>query len=141
MPSRKPSFGGAAELEDLTGAEAMDRTSGAPAVLSVDDGLAPVVGISRETEAVGMKKRLPVTAVLEVKDADRNPAAWRAGQMEHIFEHHFDGAGRAAVADKVGAELAVGRGRPKGMLSRRILISFAVLFDDGIKARCARRWA
>ena len=60
MPS-EPSFGRTVELEDLTGAEAI---AGVCALEDPADADWSGVTLSRN-EAVGMKKRFPVTAVLK----------------------------------------------------------------------------
>ena len=49
---------------------------------------------------------------------------------EHIFEHLFDGARRAAVADEIGAELAVA-GPTEGHVVAEDFDFPAVFFDDG----------
>src|SRR5579864_8086808 len=48
---------------------------------------------------------------------------------EHVFEHLFNGAGRAAVANEVGAELAVA-GAAEGHVVAQDLDFLSVFFDD-----------
>ena len=124
MPS-EPSFDGAVEAEVSTGAEAVASCSAPEMQPRWSAGWSGET-LSRNV-AVGMKNRLPGDGGAEVEDAI--VIAGRPAD-EHVLEHLLDGARRAAVADEIGAELAVA-GPAEGHVVAEDFDFFAVFFDDG----------